>query len=86
MPHFVESGECSVHARQCGDEEEELSYQYEHCLVDDSLWRHPERRDADDGCDEGEPDGNDFLCVEMFHFLLELLYFLNLELFELLNL
>ncbi|MBO4431699.1 MAG: hypothetical protein J5790_10205 [Bacteroidaceae bacterium] len=61
MLRFAESGECPVHARQCGDEEQELPDQYEHRLVDDSLRWHPERRDADDGCDDGEPDGDDFL-------------------------
>ena len=63
----MESGECPIHARQSGDEEQELPYQYEHRLVDDPLWWHPESRDADDGCDDGEPDGDDFLCVKMFH-------------------
>ena len=36
MPQFVESGECPVHAHQCGDEEQELSDEDEHRFVDDA--------------------------------------------------
>ena len=67
MPQFVESGECPVHARQCGDEEEELADQDEHRFVYDAHGRHPERRDADQCRYDGEPDGDDFFGVESIH-------------------
>ena len=61
LPQFVESGECPIHAHQCGDEEQELPDENEHRLVNDAHGRHPKRRDADDGCHDGEPDCDDFL-------------------------
>ena len=67
MPQFVESGERPIHAHQCGDEEQELSDEDEHRFVDDAHGGHPECRDADDGCHDGEPDRDDFFGVEMFH-------------------
>ena len=65
--HPIEPHECPVHANQGGDEEQELSDEDEHRFVDDALWRHPERRDADAGRDDGEPDGDDFFGVECLH-------------------
>ena len=52
---------------QRSDEEQELTYQDEHRLVDDALRRHPERRDADQCRYDGEPDGDDFFGVEFLH-------------------
>ena len=60
LPQFVESGECPIHAHQCGDEEQELPDEDEHRFIDDALWWHPKCHDADDGCYDGEPDGDDF--------------------------
>ena len=65
--HLGEPRECAVHAHQGGDEEQELSDEDEHRLVDDALWWHPERRDADAGRDDGEPDGDDFFGTELLH-------------------